>query len=189
VGKASLHVEVRLVDSDGADVPQGVAGEIIIRAPTVTAGYWLDPELTARQVVDGWLHTGDMGYFDAEGFLFVSGRKPDMIVSGGMRIFPAEIEDVLIEHPDIAEVAVIGLLDEKWGEIVCAVIKPVDGATIDECEVIQYCTERLASYKKPTSVRVVDELPRSVVGRSQKSLLREHLSNRLGAAALGERAD
>jgi fatty-acyl-CoA synthase len=189
VGKASLHVEVRLVDSGGADVPQGVAGEIIIRAPTVTAGYWLDPELTARQVVDGWLHTGDMGYFDAEGFLYIAGRKSDMIVSGGMRIFPAEIESVLIEHPSVADVAVIGLLDEKWGQTVCAVVLPVDGAAIDEAELIEYCSERLASYKKPTSVRVVDEMPRTVLGAAQKSLLREQLLHTLNVLPRGAVSD
>ena len=189
VGKASLHVEVRLVDSGGADVPQGVAGEIIIRAPTVTAGYWLDPELTARQVVDGWLHTGDMGYFDAEGFLYISGRKSDMIVSGGMRIFPAEIESVLMEHPSVADVAVIGLLDEKWGQTVCAVVMPVDGAAIDEPELIEYCSERLASYKKPTSVRVVDEMPRTVLGSAQKSLLREQLLHTLNVLPRGAVSD
>ncbi len=189
VGKASLHVEVRLVDSGGADVPQGVAGEIIIRAPTVTAGYWLDPELTARQVVNGWLHTGDMGYFDAEGFLYISGRKSDMIVSGGMRIFPAEIESVLIEHPSVADVAVIGLLDEKWGQTVCAVVIPVDGAAIDEPELIEYCSERLASYKKPTSVRVVDEMPRTVLGSAQKSLLREQLLHTLNVLPRGAVSD
>jgi fatty-acyl-CoA synthase len=189
VGKASLHVEVRLVDSGGTDVPQGVVGEIIIRAPTVTAGYWLDPELTARQVVDGWLHTGDMGYFDAEGFLYIAGRKSDMIVSGGMRIFPAEIESVLMEHPSVADVAVIGLLDEKWGQTVCAVVLPVDGAAIDEPELIGYCSERLASYKKPTSVRVVDEMPRTVLGTAQKSLLREQLLHTLNVLPRGAVSD
>jgi fatty-acyl-CoA synthase len=189
VGKASLHVEVRLVDSGGTDVPQGVVGEIIIRAPTVTAGYWLDPELTARQVVDGWLHTGDMGYFDAEGFLYIAGRKSDMIVSGGMRIFPAEIESVLMEHPSVADVAVIGLLDEKWGQTVCAVVLPVDGAAIDEAELIEYCSERLASYKKPTSVRVVDEMPRTVLGAAQKSLLREQLLHTLNVLPRGAVSD
>jgi fatty-acyl-CoA synthase len=189
VGKASLHVEVRLVDSGGADVPQGAAGEIIIRAPTVTAGYWLDPELTARQVVDGWLHTGDLGYFDAEGFLYISGRKSDMIVSGGMRIFPPEIESVLLEHPSVADVAVIGLLDEKWGQTVCAVVMPADGATINERELIEYCSERLASYKKPTSVRVVDEMPRTVLGTAQKSLLREQLLHTLNVLPRGAVSD
>jgi fatty-acyl-CoA synthase len=176
-GKPSLHVELRLVNNDGDDVRQGDDGEILIRAPSVTVGYWADPELTARVVVDGWLHTGDMGHLDADGFLFISGRKTDMIISGGMNIFPAEIESVLLEHPSVGDVAVIGLLDEKWGETVCAVVQAARGAVVDERELIDYCTVRLASYKKPTSVQVVDELPRTLVGKPKKFLLRERLSN------------
>jgi fatty-acyl-CoA synthase len=176
-GKPSLHVELRLVDKDDRDVPHGIDGEILIRAPTVTAGYWADPELTARAIVDGWLYTGDMGRRDADGFLFISGRKTDMIISGGMNIFPAEIESVLLEHPAVGDVAVIGLLDEKWGETVCAVVEAAPGAVVDGPELIDYCTQRLASYKKPTSVQVVDELPRTVSGKPQKFLLRERLSD------------
>jgi fatty-acyl-CoA synthase len=172
-GKPSVHVDIRLVDSDGVEVPTGVDGEILVRAPSVTAGYWDEPELTARLIVDGWLHTGDMGRFDDDGFLFISGRKGDMIISGGMNIFPAEIESVLREHPAVADVAVIALPDEKWGETVCAVIEATPGVAIVEHELIEFCTERLASYKKPTSIRVVDELPRTPGGKPKKFLLRE----------------
>jgi fatty-acyl-CoA synthase len=176
-GKPSLHVELRLIDGNGVDVPQGLDGEIWLRAPSVTAGYWADPELTAEQITDGWLHTGDMGRFDAEGFLYISGRKTDMIISGGMNIFPSEIESVLREHPSVGDAAVIGLLDEKWGETVCAVVEAADGAVVESRELIEYCNRRLASYKKPTSVRVVDELPRTVVGKPKKYLLRERYSS------------
>lgn len=175
-GKPSLHVEMRLVDLEDRDVPAGADGEIILRGPTVTAGYWEDPELTARLVVDGWLHTGDVGQFDEDGFLFISGRKSDMIISGGMNIFPSEIEGVLRQHPDVGDAAVIGLLDDKWGETVCAVVEPAPGVAVDAVDaqaLIDFCTERLASYKKPTSVHVVDELPRTASGKTQKFLLRE----------------
>jgi fatty-acyl-CoA synthase len=175
-GKPSLHVELRLVDPEGLDVPTGADGEIILRAPSVTAGYWDDPEMTARLIVDGWLHTGDMGRFDDDGFLFISGRKGDMIISGGMNIFPAEIESVLREHAAVSDVAVIGLPDEKWGETVCAVIEAAPGAVVVEQELIDFCTERLASYKKPTSVRVVDALPRTAGGKPKKFLLRERFA-------------
>lgn len=175
-GKASLHVELRLAGPDGATVPQGQDGEILVRAPSVTAGYWDDPELTERQIVDGWLHTGDMGHMDEDGFLYISGRKGDMIISGGMNIFPTEIEDVLREHPDVADVAAIGIPHEKWGETVLAVVEADQGAVIDEQELIAFCTERLAGYKKPSSVRVVDEMPRTAGGKPKKFLLRERFS-------------
>ncbi len=175
-GKASLHVELRLAGLDGSPVPQGIDGEILVRAPSVTAGYWDDPELTKQLIVDGWLHTGDMGHFDEDGFLFISGRKGDMIISGGMNIFPNEIEDVLREHPDVADVAAIGIPHERWGETVLAVVEAEEGAVIDEQGLIAFCTERLAGYKKPTSVRVVDALPRTAGGKPKKFLLRERFS-------------
>jgi fatty-acyl-CoA synthase len=176
-GKPSLHVEIRLVDAEGLDVPTGTDGEILVRAPSVTAGYWDDPEMTEKLIVDGWLHTGDMGRFDEDGFLYISGRKGDMIISGGMNIFPAEIESVLREHPAVSDVAVIGLPDEKWGETVCAVIEANAGAIVVEHELIEYCTQRLAGYKKPTSIRVVDELPRTAGGKPKKFLLRERFAS------------
>ncbi|HST41345.1 MAG TPA: AMP-binding protein [Conexibacter sp.] len=176
-GKPSQHVEIRLLDPNGLEVPTGAEGEIVVRAPSVTAGYWDDPELTARLIVDGWLHTGDMGRFDDDGFLFISGRKGDMIISGGMNIFPSEIEDVLREHPDVADAAAIGLPHEKWGETVCVVVEPTPGAIVDEDDVIAFCTERLAGYKKPTQVRVVDALPRTAGGKAKKFLLRERFTN------------
>jgi fatty-acyl-CoA synthase len=172
-GKPSMHVRIRLVDDEDNDVPVGAEGQILVRAPSVTAGYWDAPELTETSLAGGWLHTGDVGRFDEDGYLYISGRKGDMIISGGMNIFPAEIEDVLRRHESVADVAVIGVPHERWGETVCAVIEPHAGAVIDEQEIIAYCAERLAGYKKPTTVRIVDELPRTVSGKAQKFLLRE----------------
>jgi fatty-acyl-CoA synthase len=182
-GKPSLHVEIKLVDPEGLEVTTpGSDGEILVRAPSVTAGYWDDPETTERLIVDGWLHTGDMGHFDEDGFLYISGRKGDMIISGGMNIFPSEIEDVLREHPLVSDVAVIGVPHEKWGETVCAVIEASDGAAVDEQELIAHCNQRLASYKKPTAVLVVEEIPKTAGGKPKKFLLRERFAE-AGASA------
>jgi acyl-CoA synthetase (AMP-forming)/AMP-acid ligase II len=172
-GKPSVHVEIKLVDSDGNEVPANTDGEILVKAPSMTAGYWDAPELTEELLAGGWLHTGDMGRFDEDGFLYISGRKRDMIISGGMNIFPSEIEDVLLGHPSVAGVAVIGIPHDRWGETVCAVIEPRPGTTIDEDEIIVYCTERIASFKKPTSVQVVEEIPRTMSGKAQKFKLVE----------------
>lgn len=184
-GKPSLHVELKLVDGRDSPVAQGSDGEILIRAPTVTAGYWGDPGLTGSQIVDGWLRTGDMGHFDEEGFLFIAGRKGDMIISGGMNVFPSEIEAVLNEHPGVADVAVIGLPDERWGETVCAVVELAHGSVISEDDLVAFCTERLAGYKKPTSIRFVDELPRTLAGKPKKFLLRERFAHAGSAGAIG----
>ncbi|QEC48123.1 long-chain fatty acid--CoA ligase [Baekduia soli] len=175
-GQPSLNVEIRLVDPEGLDVPTGIDGEVLVRAPTVTAGYWDDPEATDRLIVDDWLHTGDMGHVDEDGHLYISGRKGDMIISGGMNVFPHEIEDVLCEHPSVADAAVIGLPHEKWGETVCAVVEAAPGATVDEQDLIAFCTQRLASYKKPTSVQVVEEIPRTSAGKAKKFILRERFA-------------
>lgn len=178
-GKPSMHAEVKVVDSAGAAAAPGVVGEILVRAPTVTAGYWDSPESTERLLAGGWLHTGDMGYFDADGFMFISGRKGDMIISGAMNIFPAEIEDVLRTHASVADVAVIGLPDEKWGETVCAVIEPMAGHEVDEQEIIAYCNERLAGFKKPKAVRVVEDIPKTLGGKPKKFLLRERFAEQV----------
>ncbi len=175
-GKPSMHAQIRVVDNEGHDAAPRQDGEILVRAPSVTAGYWDNPGMTERLLADGWLHTGDVGFFDEDGFLYISGRKGDMIISGGMNIFPAEIEDTLRTHVAVADVAVIGLPDEKWGETVCAVIEPIPGAAIDEDEIIGFCHERLASFKKPSSVRVVDEIPKTIGGKPKKFLLRERFT-------------
>ncbi|MPZ62175.1 MAG: AMP-binding protein [Propionibacteriales bacterium] len=177
-GKASMHNDIRVVDSNGVTCAPNDAGEIIIKGPTVTPGYWDNPEATAESIRDGWLHTGDLGYMDEEGFLYVSGRKKDMIISGGMNIYPSEVEHVLREHEAVHDVAVIGVPDDKWGENVCAVIQPAPGATVDHDEILALCRERLAGFKKPTRIEFVDELPRTVSGKVQKYVLRERMTGR-----------
>lgn len=179
-GRPSVHVTLRIVGTDGRDVPPNCDGEIWVRAPSMTAGYWDDPELTEQTLGQDWLRTGDIGRLDEEGFLFVTGRKKDMIISGGMNIFPSEIEDVLRTHPSVGDVSVIGVPHEKWGEQVCAVVEIIPGREASEAEIIAYCAERLAGFKKPSLVRFVDALPRTSSGKPQKFALREMFSqNRL----------
>jgi fatty-acyl-CoA synthase len=183
-GKPSMHNEIRIVDSEGSEQPPGEAGEILVRGPAVTAGYWDAPEKTRETVVDDWLHSGDMGYLDEDGFLYVSGRKKEMIISGGMNIFPAEIEDVLRRHEAVGDVAVIGLPHERWGETVCAVVEPNPGGPpVEEEALIEFCREHLASYKKPTRVIEVSELPRTPSGKAQKFVLVERFAKLEAASA------
>jgi acyl-CoA synthetase (AMP-forming)/AMP-acid ligase II len=175
-GKPAVHVEMKLVDTEGNEVPANTDGEILVKAPSMTAGYWDAPELTEQLLAGGWLHTGDMGRFDDDGFLYISGRKRDMIISGGMNIFPSEIEDVLLRHPAVAGVAVIGIPHDRWGETVCAVLELRPGKSVEQEEIIGYCSEHLASFKKPTSVRIVEEIPRTMSGKAQKFKLVEQFA-------------
>jgi acyl-CoA synthetase (AMP-forming)/AMP-acid ligase II len=176
-GRPGWTTRLRIVDDAGHDLPPNENGEILVQSATVTAGYWDAPEMTREAIVDGWLHTGDTGYLDEEGFLYIQGRKKDMIISGGMNIYPSEIEEVLREHPSVADVAVIGVPHERWGETVCAVIEAAPGATVDEAEIVAFSKEHLASYKKPSLVRVIDAIPRTAAGKPQKFLLRERFAN------------
>jgi long-chain acyl-CoA synthetase len=174
-GKPSPWVKVRGVDpTTKHDVPTGEVGEIWVRSVQVMAGYWRDPEATASAITsDGWLRTGDAGYFDEAGFLYLHDRIKDMIVSGGENIYPAEIENVLADHPHIADVAVIGVPSDRWGETAKAIIVPRAGKVVREEEVIGFCRARLARYKCPTSIKVVDKLPRNPSGKLLKRELRE----------------
>jgi len=168
-----VNVEVRVVDEEGKDLRPGEVGEVIVRGYHIMKGYWKLPEATAEVLRDGWVHTGDLGYFDEGGFLFLVDRKRDVIISGAFNIYPKEIEDVIVTHPKVKEVAVIGVPDEKWGEAVKAVVVPKEGVEIDEEEIIEHCRQHLASFKKPKSVDFVKELPRNPYGKVQKTLLRE----------------
>lgn len=172
-GKPIPGVEVRVADpATGEPVPDGEVGEFHVRGEQVMAGYWRQPENTAAAIVDGWLRTGDAGRRDAAGYLYVEDRVKDMIISGGENVYPAEIERVLSEYPDIGEVAVIGVPDEKWGESVKAVVAPKPGAEIDVEKLLGYAKEHLAGYKRPKSVDVLDALPRNITGKILKRDLR-----------------
>ncbi len=173
VGRVIPGIEMRVVDDDNNDVPTGAVGEIVYRGPTVMKEYYKNPEATAEAMRGGWFHSGDLVRQDAEGYIYVVDRKKDMIISGGENIYPAEIEEVLYRHPKILECAVIGVYDREWGESVkaCVVCKP--GEVLTEKEVIDFCKQHLASYKKPRSVDFMEALPRTPTGKVLKRVLRE----------------
>jgi acyl-CoA synthetase (AMP-forming)/AMP-acid ligase II len=173
VGMPFVNVMIRIVDESDRDVPQGEVGEILARGPNIMVGYYKDPQATAEALKGGWLHTGDMGRVDEDGFLYIVDRKKDMIISGGENIFPREIEEVLYRHPKILEAAVIGLPDPVWGERVHAVVALKPGESMTEQEVIDFCKAHIASYKKPKSVEFVERLPRSPAGKVLKRILRD----------------
>jgi fatty-acyl-CoA synthase len=171
-GKAAVHCEVRVIDERGNDVAQGISGEVVVKGPNLMRGYWNQPEATAQALQDGWFYTGDMGYFDAEGFLYINGRKKDMIISGGENIYPAEIENVLGECADIVEVSVIGEADERWGEAVVAVVVRRPGSKLTEQGVLDLLRDRLARYKHPRKVVFAEALPRTALGKVKKDEVR-----------------
>lgn len=174
VGTPIVNVEARIVDDDMNDVPQGEVGEIVYRGPTVLQEYWRKPEATAEAFSGGWFHSGDLCRMDEDGFIYVVDRKKDMIISGGENIYCAEVEAVIDAHPKVKEVALIGVPHDKWVETPRAVIVPADPADPpSEEEIIAFAKERLASYKKPTSVVIVDELPRNASGKVLKTVLRQ----------------
>jgi len=172
-GRPLDGVDIRVVDAAGQPLPPRQVGEIVCRATQIMKGYWNQPEETAKAIREEWLHTGDAGYLDEDGFLYIYDRVKDMIVSGGENIYPAEVESALYGHPAIADVAVIGVPDEHWGEAVkaIAVLKP--GQRADAADLIAYARERIAGYKLPKSIDFVDELPRTASGKILKHQLRE----------------
>ncbi len=172
VGKESFGVEVRIADKEDRPLPPGEIGEILVRGPFVCRGYWNRPEATAESSRNGWWHTGDLAYRDDEGFIFISGRAKDMIKSGAENIYPIEVEQVIGAQPGVAEVAVVGIPDEKWGEAVAAFVVKARGAKLDSAAVVAHCRKNLASYKKPRHVLFVDSLPRTGTNKIDKNALR-----------------
>ena len=164
--------EIRIVDDSDTEVAPGVDGELVVRGPNVMRGYLGRPDETARVIVDGWLHTGDVGHVDADGYLTLVGRSKDMIIRGGENIYPKEIEDVLVGDSSVLEAAVIGVPDEKWGEIVVAYVQPRPDSTIDPAALKALCAEQLTPYKRPTVFVVVDAIPKNAVGKIDKVSLR-----------------
>jgi acyl-CoA synthetase (AMP-forming)/AMP-acid ligase II len=169
-GKPYPANEIRIIDGDGNGLPLGEVGEIIIKSPTNMTGYHNQPEATAKVLVGGWYHSGDAGYLDADGYLYIHDRVKDMIVSGGENIYPAEVENALHEHPAVADCAVIGVPDAKWGEAVKAVV--VKKAEVTAAELIAFARTRIAGYKLPKSVDFIDALPRNASGKILKKDLR-----------------
>lgn len=174
VGRVMGLTEVKIVDPEGATVPIGELGELMVRGPRVTPGYFDDPAATAASIDgDGWLRTGDEASMNARGHFRITGRLKDMIKTGGENLSPSEVEDVLIGHPAVDVAAVIGVPDERWGEIVMAFVVPVAGASIDVSELDGYCRDRIASFKVPRRWSVVDDLPRTASGKVQRAVLRD----------------
>jgi long-chain acyl-CoA synthetase len=171
-GKPLSNAEITVVGADDVEVEAGQIGEIVARSPQNMLGYWNLPEATAMTIRDGWLHTGDAGYVDADGYLYIHDRIKDMIISGGENVYPAEVENVLFSHPAVADAAVIGVPDAHWGEAVKAVVVRQTTSTLTDAELIAYCRERIAHYKAPKSVDFVESLPRNPSGKVLKRVLR-----------------
>lgn len=173
VGLPAPFVEVRVVDEKGKPSPPNQVGELVCRGPNVMEGYWKDRQATAEAIKNSWLFTGDLARVDEDGYVYIVDRKKDMIISGGENIYPREIEGSLLRHPSMSDVAVIGVPHEIWGETVKAFIVVKEGAKIGEAEVIEFCRQNMASYKKPTIVEFVDLIPRNAAGKTLKKMLGE----------------
>ncbi len=171
-GLPALHCEVRIVDEQDHDVEPGVSGELWVRGPNVMRGYWNQPDTTAEALVDGWYRSGDVGHADADGFLWIDDRKKEVIISGGENIYPAELENLLAEHPDLVEAAVVGRDDPKWGEVPVAVVVAHAGRPVDVAAVRGWFEGKLARYKHPHDVVYRDALPRNAMGKIEKDAVR-----------------
>jgi O-succinylbenzoate-CoA ligase len=171
-GKAFLHTDVRVVDENGNDSAPGEAGEVVIRGKHVMVGYWNRPDATAETIRDGWLYSGDVAEWDEDGFIFIRDRTKDMIISGGENIYPAEIENVILSHPKVGEVAVIGQPSDTWGESPLAVVVKAD-SSLEASEVMKHCDGKLSRFKLPHGVEFIDEIPRNPSGKVLKRLLRD----------------
>jgi acyl-CoA synthetase (AMP-forming)/AMP-acid ligase II len=175
-GRAAATVEIRIADEEDREVPRGTVGQILVRGPVVMKGYWNQPALTAEALRGGWMHTGDGGYMDDEGFVFVVDRIKDMIITGGENVYSAEVENAIYQHPAVAMCAVIGVPDERWGERVHAVIALKPGQATTEMDIVAHCRQLIAGYKCPRTVSVRDEpLPLSGAGKVLKTVLRREL--------------
>jgi fatty-acyl-CoA synthase len=173
-GRPVPFFDVRLADDEGREVPPGEMGEVWVRGDATSVRYWNQPEATALAYEDGWFKMGDLAVRDAEGYITIVDRKNDMIVSGGLNVYPREVEDAIAAHPAVVEVAVIGVPDEKWGEAVMACITPLPGTDPTLGEIQQHCRDvGLASYKKPIHLELVDEIPKTAVGKLFRRALRE----------------
>jgi len=175
VGDAHSCAEVRIVDDSGKDAPTGETGEILVRGPMVMQGYWNRPEASAETLRDGWLWTGDIGCLDEDGYLTLKDRSKDVIISGGTNIYPREVEEVLLMHPDVLEVSVIGKPHLEWGEDIAAFVVIADQALVKEEDLDQYCLDNIARFKRPKHYYFVDELPKNNYGKVLKTVLRERL--------------
>lgn len=185
IGKPVFCSEMRIVNEKNEDVAVGEVGEIIFRGPHVTPGYWNNPKATRETIHDGWFYTGDLVKMDEEGFTYIVDRKKDMYKSGGENIYPVEIENILYSHPKIAEAAVIGVPDKRWGEVGKAIVVCVSGQKVTEDEIIEYCRTRMGRFKVPKSVEFTEALPRTPSGKLLKRELREKFWNKYERRVFG----
>jgi acyl-CoA synthetase (AMP-forming)/AMP-acid ligase II len=174
-GRALAHVEVQIRDDGGTVLPPNTPGEICLRGPKVTKGYWRDPDKTARSFFGDWFRTGDVGYLDEDGFLFLTDRKKDMIISGGENIASSEIERVIFLLPEVVEVAVIAVPDERWGEVPAAVVVLKEGSWLDAATLESHCRAHLAGFKVPKHLMIREALPRNPSGKVLKRVLRDEV--------------
>jgi acyl-CoA synthetase (AMP-forming)/AMP-acid ligase II len=172
-GRPTLLTPVAIMDDAGSLLASGETGEIVVRGNLVMAGYYKDPEATAEVSKNGWHHTGDIGYIDEDGYVYIVDRKKDMIITGGFNVYPSEVEQIIWSHPAIQDCAVIGIPDPKWGEAIKAVVELKPGKSITEDEVIALCKEKLGSVKAPKSLEVWTSLPRSPAGKVLKKDIRK----------------
>jgi fatty-acyl-CoA synthase len=173
IGFPNFYIDTRIVDDRERDVETGMPGELLLRSPVVTPGYWNNPGATAETIREGWFHTGDVVVRDKEGYYFVVDRKKDMFISGAENVYPAEVERVLYGHPAVSEAAVVGVPDEKWGETGAAFLVLKPGAEADAAEMRAFCAGHLAKYKIPMHILFVAELPKGPSGKIQKRELKE----------------
>jgi acyl-CoA synthetase (AMP-forming)/AMP-acid ligase II len=173
VGRPLIGTDVRIVDASGREVPAGATGEIVVRGPQIMRGYWNQPHATESVMHDGWLHTGDVGHVDLDGYVYITDRLKDMIVSGGINVYPHMIERVMERHPAVAEEAVIGVPDPRWGESVKAIVVPRPSSNATADDLIAFARTRLGGFQTPRSVDFVSSLPRTMSGKVLKRELRE----------------
>jgi acyl-CoA synthetase (AMP-forming)/AMP-acid ligase II len=172
VGVPPPLYEMRIVDDDGVELPAGEVGEIVGRGPITTPGYWNRPDLTADAIRDGWLYSGDLGFVDDDGFLYLVDRKKDLIISGGVNVYPRDIEEVIVQHPDVIDVAVFGVADARWGETPVAAVRIRPGSSADPAALQAWVNERVSRFQKVKEVQVRSEFPLSVAGKTLRRVLK-----------------
>jgi fatty-acyl-CoA synthase len=177
VGFPLFHIDMKVIRNDGSMCRPNEDGELVIRGPHVTAGYWNKPEATSEVFKDGWLHTGDVAKQDDDGYFYIIGRSKDMFISGGENVYPAEIESVMFAHPAVAEAALIGVPHEKWGEVGKAFVVVEKGRSLTEAELLNFLRQRMAKYKLPHAVVFVEQLPKTAIGKIDKKVLQAQIGS------------